>query len=322
MSESAETAKNAPEGGQPAPKQRLQKLINYIPATVGISALVGLPSLIVNGIRDWAVAALWKVPIRGAIIASVLLIVLYLIFPFLGKLIGKKSEKTREKFERMVPVLDKVIGVLSILIVIIAGAIFVVTKNAPLKTIVLANNRGIKGKSVSITKDMPDIELYIEGGPMKAEPGNVSFELRRDLPKRNDKAPLDISGLQRDEEINGKFYFPQQGWFKVPGPFVDGDHLVFNTTSDSGFEGKITFEFWEPLKERTLSGFKGNIVFQQKEQNPGTGTLSDFEGKIMLESWKIPMEESKEDKKEEQPKEGNEGEEQPKEGNEGEEQQQ
>lgn len=181
----------------------------------------------------------WKLPVPVVGTASVFLIILGITIA-----LYTNTKKFIGKTKKILPVIAGITGLLGLTGLTTAVAAYNVTSIAPFKRIVMADNNPIS-ESVVLTRNMSSLWLRIDGGPMNDDPESVSLELRRRPPSATDGELLDISELKKDESLSpGNFYFPRQGRFKVPGPFMAGDKLMFRTGNGWGFEGRIIFEFW------------------------------------------------------------------------------
>jgi hypothetical protein len=183
----------------------------------------------------------WRLPVTGLLMFSAFLIILALT---IGLYTGAKKAAGR-KTKKVLPLIAVITGLLGLTGLTSAGATSILTGMAPFKRIVIADNASVN-KSVVLTRSMSDLWLRIDGIPMNENSGDPVIELRRTAPGSIAAEPLDISGLKRDWKVDpGNFYFPRQGRFRVPGPFMAGDSVEFKTENTSGFEGEISFEFWE-----------------------------------------------------------------------------
>jgi hypothetical protein len=304
VSEAAQSADSAPSQTVNPVKNPVKKETVLPIIAVVVSVLGLLSPVFAEEFKGLLLRIFWKLPAggaRAAMAVCVIFIALHLTVRFVGreKVISLMPEKARRYIKKIPPRIGTGLSLFAILILTTLALAFIVGSNPPLARTTLKNNKGIQ-KSVTITRNMSGLELRITGGPMKDEPGSVSFQLERETGIPHET--LDISGLARDGNTGGGFYFPQAGVFRVAGRFEAGDRLLFRTANDSGFnvrtadgsefkEGKITFELWETPWEspapETLSGLEGNIVFEMKE-GADKGDLSDFEGKVTLQHWEKP----------------------------------
>jgi hypothetical protein len=313
MSESAETAKNAPEGGQSVKKLFFHKITMKLLLFLGAAFLLGLSGFISDTVKEWLFRFSWELPIEVIFGVSASLIVLCLMIPFAGERIVKKMSKRKKEVEKSLPArepikktLPKIVrgaGELGVLGCAFAVITLIVVRSVPFEKMVVLDNNKAVNESIPLIKDISGMELRIECDPVKEESGSVSFELRRKAPNADDEEVLDIGGLTRNDSIEeGKYYFPKLGSFKLPGPFWVGDTLKLNTINGSGFNGKINFKFREVSPAKNPLEFEGNIIFEPKkkevetgtEPGNGAGSIADYEGKIMLKSRETLMEGGKE----------------------------